>query len=234
MSQEEPIEPGSLWANVVGGSPDEEHARPNMGEFQQIGRFESWHLRLRVLPERVDWFLSVAPQQPSEDVPDAFLSADLDDGLESLSKLVGGWLDLCSGAHRLALGGVLLQPVQDRQSGYERLSKYLHSVKIDPENTSDFLYQINRSRDSATIPTVKLNRLTKWSVAVQFVGSINVGRGGAIGGVSTRDVSAACRLELDINTAPTDQDQLPKTELIQIFQELITLSKEIAVDGDVP
>lgn len=130
LSQEEQIEVTPLWANVVGGSPDEEHARPNMGEFRQIGKFEDWQIQLGVLPDRVDWILGIAPEQPSENIPDQFLTADFDAGLESLSKIVSAWLGICSGAQRLALGVVLLQPVEDRRSGYERLSNVINSWKI--------------------------------------------------------------------------------------------------------
>jgi hypothetical protein len=44
----------------------------------------------------------------------------------------------------------------------------------------------------------------------------------------------ACRLELDINTPQSFQNELPYDQLNNIFQELVDLGREIATEGDIP
>jgi hypothetical protein len=44
----------------------------------------------------------------------------------------------------------------------------------------------------------------------------------------------ACCIELDINTSPDYQEDLPKEKLPQIFRELVDLGKEIVKEGDIP
>src|SRR5208282_50763 len=68
-------------------------------------------------------------------------------------------------AIRLAYGAILLQPVDNRETGYLRLGELASAVKIDPKS-EDFFYQINRPRESTTLKNMRLNRLSKWSVAL--------------------------------------------------------------------
>jgi hypothetical protein len=44
----------------------------------------------------------------------------------------------------------------------------------------------------------------------------------------------ACRLELDINTVPDFQGELPRESFGQLLGELTELGQEIAQKGDIP
>ena len=132
-----------------------------------------------------------------------------------------------------AFGAVLLRPVENRQAGYQQIAAYLPHVQLDPEGASDFLYQINRPRNSNSgIPDLRINRLSKWSIAASMESTFSFGSTSAAHFPGPRHF--ACRLELDINTVPDFRDELAREQLPQIFQELVDLGKEIAKAGDIP
>ncbi len=51
--------------------------------------------------------------------------------------------------------------------------------------------------------------------------------------METAEPLVACRLELDINTAPEFKSALKKTMLSKLFDELVELGMEIAHKGDI-
>ena len=51
----------------------------------------------------------------------------------------------------------------DLVEGYEALASLLPTIRVDPANSEDMFWQINRPRRSKVI-TRKINRLSKWSV----------------------------------------------------------------------
>ncbi len=105
-------------------------------------------------------------------------------------------------------------------------------VVIDPDGSSDLFYQINRPRPSATpIEGLRINRLTKWSVQIAQRLTVTLGPDGVV--ARTIGEEQACRLELDINTAPTFSGMLPVEHLEQLLREMIDLGREIAQQGDV-
>lgn len=221
---------------MVGYDPDEEHKRAREGESQHVGKFDGWQLRLIVRPGRVDWFLDADNREAVENPESLLLSGGpFDTALEPLSKLADKWLGMRPAVSRLAFGVILIQPVNDPRFGYMKISEYLPNVQIDPDNSSDFFYQINRPRDSAKIPGLRINRLTKWSVITTGTANINLAlQGKTKARVISDHESHFCRAELDINTAADFQGELRSSELVTIFEELIDLSKEIAEEGDIP
>ena len=134
----------------------------------------------------------------------------------------------------MAFGVVLLSPMDSRVLGYRQLAAYLPAVNIDPDHSTDFFYQINRARDSATgITNLRINRLSKWSVA-------QISTAGLVlepTRILYHDVPQgylACRLELDINTAAERREPLPRETVSNVWQELLNLGREIVIDGDQP
>jgi hypothetical protein len=135
---------------------------------------------------------------------------------------------------RLAFGAVIVYPVQDRETGYQVLNPYLPSVDVDPDGAFDFLYQINRPRDSSTgIESLRVNRLSRWSVVQQVYTTFELGaRPGRVLALSPQQL--ACRLELDINTTSDFSGILPADKLPDLFQELVDLGEEIIAKGELP
>ena len=128
---------------------------------------------------------------------------------------------------RLAFGTTLLNPVADRQTGYEILNHYLPDVQVDL-SSHDFLYQINRRRPSTVVDNLLLNRLSKWHT--QRVQGLVIGADGTL--IRQPD-TFACRLELDINSVPSGET-LPSEHLPHLFTELVTLASDLTRDGDTP
>lgn len=153
------------WADLVGEPPEAKISRPRKGGQQEEGIFEGRKLVLVVEPSRIDWLLIPADHQDGEmgDIPTI---GSFPEALDAFSQLMLRWFALgtCPPVRRLAFGAILLQPVEDRQTGYRQISAYLPSVRLDPEGSSDFSYQINRPRDSTSgISGLRINRLSKWS-----------------------------------------------------------------------
>jgi hypothetical protein len=228
-----PVEPSVWWDEVVGVPPETVVARPKVGQFQARGDFEGRQLILQVQPGRVEWILG--PLAKAADDEESVLPSlgPFPEVLQSLSKVVVPWLPQAPALQRFAFGAIVMQPVNTVHAGYALLQKYLGSyVRLDPES-SDFFYQINRRRPSRTIAALHLNRLTKWSVQTVRRMTMTLG---AEGGAVTRALGedAACRLELDINTAPDFAGVLPAEQLTALLKELTDLGREIAQRGDIP
>lgn len=227
------VEP-TWWADLAGEPPEAKSSRPRKGVQQEEGVFEGRKLVLVVEPTRIDWlFTPFDPQEREFDVVPTIGS--FPESLDAFSQLMLRWFELgtCPSVQRLAFGAILLQPVEDRQTGYQQISAYLSSVRLDPEGSSDFSYQINRPRDSTSgIPGLRINRLSKWSVAAWKTGQFSV-RPTAVQHFLGQ-AYFACRLEMDINTVPDFQDELSREQLPQVFQGLVDLGREIVKEGDIP
>lgn len=223
----------SWWKQVVEEEPEQVLTRPRAGQMQQMGVFEGKRLALVAQPGRVDWNLLATMGSPDESVEGLPTLGPFSNTLESFLKVVKRWLDLCPPVIRLAFGAILVRPVADLQSGYTELSQSLPNVVLDPPNSSDFLYQINRPRMSTSGIELKLNRLTKWSV--MQAGFIEFALGADMGAtLASGPRQFACRLELDINTAAASTGEIPKDKIHSVFEELVGLGREIADHGDIP
>jgi hypothetical protein len=133
---------------------------------------------------------------------------------------------------RLAFGPSLFQPVSDRKEGYRKLSTYLDVLK-DPENSSDFFYQINRPRTSEIIPGgIIINRLSKWSVAAYEFVAVQIKPD--LKAMPVASMRHAIRLELDINTSQDIKTPFNRDNLQYIFDKLVDYAVEISEKGDVP
>lgn len=217
------------WQDLVGEEPENRNLRPKERFQRDEGRFDGFKLTLGNRPIRIDWVAS-----PS-DVRDEFWIGPFQDSLEPFLELMSRWFRISPPIRRLAFGAVLMQPVDDLRTGYELIAKYLPNITLDPDGSSDFSYQINRRRDSLTgIEGLRINRLSKWSVAKRGTTRIALSPKEARASFFPTSETYACRLELDINTTPDYQADLPHDQLAAIFQELVDLGKEIAIEGDIP
>ncbi len=230
---ESPVESKEInwWQDIVGELPDSSTFHPKTGELREMGPFDSFNLSVIVNSDRIDWqFLQ--NQSSVNEIPTI---GDFDEILIQFKKLMSEWLKSYSPKlKRVAFGTVLLLPVNDRKQGYEKLSNYLKKVEIDTENSSDFSYQINRVRNSESgVKNLRINRLSKWSVAV-FVNTIfNLHSGIRTSEQILMPGTHACRLEIDINTIAEYPDSLPKNKLGVVFNELVNFGREIVEKGDI-
>ena len=198
------------------------------------GPFEDARLTLAIQADRIDWQLMLNKEKVN--VGELPTIGSFSECTEQFSDLMMRWFGLvsCPELERLAFGSVLSLRVNNRSEGYRQLSAYL-PFDIETENSSDFLYQINRPRESATgITGLRINRLSRWSVSTTFWSKTRMFLGLSTMTQFPGPQIIACRLELDTNTVPNPDLRLARGQLPGILQEFIQLADEIVREGDIP
>lgn len=229
-----PLNDINWWSELMGEPAETKTVQSKLDRHTEQGLFLGAKLVNQVHPNRIDWLIQLTDQESGAiafPTIGPFLEV-----IEPFIELMLRWfkLNTCPELKRLAFGPILLYPVDSRVAGYRQLSVYLPSIKLDSEGSSDFLYQINRIRNSTSkIDGLKINRLSKWSVSAIQRMDFSVGKESDLS-VTKRQAHYACRLDLDINTAAEFSGPLPKKQLSLIFQELVDRAKEIALEGDIP
>ncbi len=220
------------WNDILGRPGETQTSKASKGEYLEEGPFESGKLTLKVHPNRIDWFFAPATEEREDDQTWPIIGTFLR-SLQAFQQPMILWLNhqTCPPIQRFAFGAVLIQPVDGRSAGYEILRQYLTHVRLDPEGSSDFSYQINRPIPSTSgITGLQINRLTKWSVASRRLLTVEprtmVSR--------TLQEQFATRLELDINTAQEFEGQLTADIRPRILNELIDLGREFSNSGETP
>jgi hypothetical protein len=213
------------WQDLVGSSPENTITRQKEQIQQQEGPFENGRLALTTLINRIDWIFTISLDKET--------LGPFSKSIDTFTKLMDRWLPSCPPMSRLAFGAILLKPVQNRSTGYKWLIPFLPNLKIDPDGSTDLLYQINRSRGSGTdVPGLRINRLSKWSVRVHVL--VQLTPAPTIVNENVGQQSPAAQLELDINTSPELKGTLPPEMVIAVYHELVDMGREIASKGDVP
>jgi len=222
------LDKSNWFKDLAGVEPETRIDRPTLDQIQHIGTYRDFGLVLGSQASRVDWFLGSRPVEGL--LPEKF-AGPAPETLSVFSELIQSWLERNLRVNRIAFGAVLHELADNRLEAYRRLAKYLPTVQIDPEHSSDFLYQINRPRMSKVLPELSLNRLAKWSAAtfklLQFELMPN-----SMPTVS--DGTVSCRFELDVNSSPEWGAVLPHESLGSLFRELSDLAVELAANGDKP
>jgi hypothetical protein len=219
------------WKKITGEFPDRKTSEPKTGIQQEEGRFRNeqadGQLVLTIQPTRVDWQLVPIVDISDSDFPTLGLFTE---SVDSFLKLMIRWLEEAPPTQRLAFGAVLIKPVNSSKEGYEWVSAYL-PFNLD-ENSSDFLYQINRPRKSASAddPDLLINRLSKWGVSLLTSFAFDPSK---LEQYVTQPPRFSVRLELDISTTPNLSREVGLEKLSRVFQELVELGKEIASKGDI-
>ena len=218
------------WENVM-GSPPESVTRPPQMPHRVIeeGPWENSRLQVEGQQGQIDWrTFSRTPGPGGPMVIGRFVEV-----ADPFFALMTRWLaNSCPPVNRIAFGANLLMSEAPLADISRQLDTMLPSVTVDADGTRDFMYRINRRRQSNADPSLQFNRLATWS-AMQSVGlEIAIGPGGATLR-STREVSF-CRLELDINTVPVEQRTIPPDTVPAVFRELLDAAREIADQGDIP
>lgn len=219
---------GAWWDQLMPEPPESINSRPKEGITEEKGPFENGKLIITTQPNRIDFRFTVDFEKP-EGMPNLGSFCNSEYGF---FKIVKKWLTICNEIKRLAFGTTLLYPVSNKEEGYRLISVYLPYVQLDPINSSDFLYQINRPYESKVYPPIIINRLSKWSIARYKLFKMELSGGEKMQPTFFQD-SYACRLELDINNSPEGVDELPKEKLVPIFDELYSLANEISLNGDI-
>lgn len=223
----------NLWQQVVGNEPESSVSNRPLGIQAYSGRHADMALVLQIqhgaTQGRIDWISSIFPG-----TADGAATVSLPRMSEQFFALMGRWLERCPPTNRLAVGAALVMRITTPAEGHEILSRYLN-FDIDAGVSSDFHYQANRQRPSVTVPTISINRLTKWSVVQMILQTISITGQGAAIAPAQQQQEYFCRLELDINTVPLPDNQLlPGGRLLDLWHEMVEIGTQIVQDGDVP
>lgn len=213
-----------LWASITGAQPEIDEYRSREAVRRQVGPFnEDALLEVQSAPVRQD--LLVIPK-PNDANP-VFEFGRLVDTIPRFTAAIRPWLErLDEELLRVAFGVVAIWPAPDKDAAYYQLQTLLPSVKIDPINSTDFFYQINRPRSSVIDPGLKLNCLSKWNAVVfrTFV----PGQPAAIPNIDRYH----SRCELDVNTTAERTGHLEKDKIVAILDELTAITLSIAEKGE--
>jgi hypothetical protein len=223
--------PETWWESILAGPPEQTSSDARTGSTQLNGVFGPGKLVLKLQPGRIDWLFTPPDMAPGA-LPDEFPKiGPVTETLRMFSDVAERWLgrDDLPDLARIAFGTVLTHNEADHGSGYTRLPDYL-PVRVDP-SSSDFSFQINVPVNAHTrIDGLRINRLSKWSVAAFNRISLRVD-GTRVAPAATQPTAYALRAELDINTAPEIPGALPRERLIELYRELVALGQEIATEG---
>jgi hypothetical protein len=213
------------WSALTGSDPESISSRAGLGVHTATGTFSDMNLTLNLAPGRVDWFFYGTPSEDSlAPTIGSFSKATV-----RFDEVLPLWLDKnVVSIQRLALGVIARMPVDDKVSGYRRMAALLPSVNIDPTNSSELIYQINRPRVSNGTNKLTINRLSKWSVVLLATTQIS-----GHGTNAAMPVATFGRVELDMNTDPQFKGALGNNSAL-ILRELEVLAGEILENGDLP
>lgn len=224
------IKDNSWWTDTMGGDPENSSYRMSpIPTREEEGYIDELIIHLKIEPNRADWLLLSPSAQEIDEFPNL---GDSSQAIAAFTELANNWfkniidLDIA----RLAFGSRLLRKVKDRIESYKELKKILPNIKIDPEKSSDFLYQINRPRLSSTIDGLYINRVSKWRCMNSKVLSLH------LGSVPQSNIATdiyATNLDLDISTNADRETILPLDTLQGLLKEFINLGEEIAQKGDI-
>ena len=223
------------WESTVGAPPESKNLKPREGGLEVSGPVGTGVLTLRINPFRYDWIYtaSFSLEGPPTDFPTI---GQFPDALAVFLPLMNSWLGTSPETHRIAFGTTVLHPVTDRISGYKLLGQYLPSVILDPENSSEFSYSINRHWKASEFENIHINRISKWAVAhiqpVQISMTMGLGQKTIADSVQGTGLHAM-RVEIDINTDADRQEPLLGSQLQDYFKYLEKLGEEIILKGDV-
>ena len=218
------------WASVAKRNPDGEQVNYQLGVKEQRGIFNDYDLRVHSRADRADWIFTAEQQTPGESQQNTLGS--LPNALIPFLGVVKNWLKVCPTTTRLAFGANLTKQVSDETSGQEEILQFLPYLNLKLTDISDFFFQINRRRKSASSKNMIINRISKWSVIQTSMVTFTVNNTGA--SISTPEQEKYSRkLVLDINTVPSDRN-IPKSDTYHIFKELTECGNEIAAKGDIP
>ena len=225
------------WEDVVAEPPESKTLQVRAGVLQETGPFKGGlcNLSLHCQPQRIDSLFSPILKETQE-LANFPTFSNFPDSVKLFEETLLPWLEQCPPTNRIAIGIVLILAVADRKAGYDLLGQYLPAVKVDSENSRDFSFQINRPRPSQSgISNLQINRLSRWSVARLSGIVVHVISGEPTPRVfESKEGLDACRVELDINTAPISDGAFPKEILSALVKELMDLGVEIATNGDIP
>lgn len=190
-------------------------------DLRQTAMFGAGHLTMNATHTRVDFLWQSLPP-----MVELVRLGDLGEAVPHLLNPIRDFVQSKSWG-RVAFGAVCGAQVTGRSTGYAQLDERLEEVSVNGDDTSDFLYQINRpSRVELTTGSVVLNRLQKWAVArIKFVGP-GADRETGEDSLDIPDVLVA-QVTLDFNTPVESERRLSGAEALAVLDQAVADSVDL-------
>ena len=217
-----------LWERLVGQPPEEIQERPQQGLRSEVGPFGQYHLFVTQQFARLDIVFTMHAQQAAT-LNDFYSIGPYEKDEEVYSPVVRKWLEIAPSLGRLAFAPNLIHRVATQEDGYELLRQILPALPIDPKNSRNFFWQINRPRPSKVLNGVTINRLAKWQMLRRENVQVIPESGGPISSVG--QATFALKLDLDIYTEPFTP--IPSESAQALYDELVATADELMKFGDV-
>ena len=136
----------SLINAITGSEPTEVFERPKTAR-HEVAKGDPGYFFLTQEANRIVLVLGVPAQPATEETSFGSLGSYEKAKKAFFEPAKALIKNQTAGVIRLGFAPTLLVPVADRIEGYQVLSKLLPSVKVDPQNSEDMFWQINRSRN---------------------------------------------------------------------------------------
>ena len=223
----------SWYEKVTGAPPETTEIRRAEGVRVDTGEITGARYTLTATEVRADWNVSFEPG----DEKGLFEGIGSAENLHERIQYFRPWLSELINVNRLALGLVAKIPSKGKVEAYEVLSKLLPAVKLDAENSSEFVYRINRPRRCMVRDLeMHINRLSSWKALQIRRVSHQLVQGSDVANVSSGIISpvglwATC--ELDINTDAARVEKFKSDILWEIQELLVSNALEILDKGDI-
>jgi hypothetical protein len=216
-------EPPNVWKDALNGVPDTDESQPKQLTRVQTGPWRGGSLQITITPATI--FLVASPGLSQEGGPDleAWPAAEV---IREFRELTHPWISSAPlQPKRIGFGLNSLLAADDRRAAYQQLQELIPSVAIDPEETSDLFYQINRPVSSRVSNELLLNRLMKWSAPMFRTLRVQVTAPGNAQ-TTTAPGRTFAGLDNDVNTSAERTTPLDQGSLGAIYDELIDLALE--------
>ena len=221
----------SIWQSATGNEPESINSQPQNRVTRATGRLGENNLLLSTQDERIDWLIRPILDPNQQQVPVPVLRGV--EGTSSfLHKAILNSLQKIPVVMRLAFAPVLVRRVSNPTEGLKQLAVYLPGVDLDSLEARDFVYQINRRRVSTSASHIQINRLARWSTEHIEGVEIAMTPSQQPRVIQTENIFTR-KLNLDINTA-TVKSAMANERIPSLFDELMSLASELAIEGDAP
>jgi len=223
---------GLNWIEQITGSmPDSQNSEPKIIRYEESGKInDNINLIISMQKDRIDFVIAplINTNFSLSDVPNIGLfNSDLNAYIDLILEL---FPKIDFKIKRIAYGAKLFGKVIDKVDGYKKISSYVKDLKIDPINSYDLNYTINKPRqENIENQTMFINRLSKWAVLTRKLFAVHID---SLKEQET-DTLHACSLELDVNTDQNSTQAIEKNMLKKISNKLANLAIEISQSGDI-
>jgi len=224
--------PSGLWEQLMGSAPDSRDEKPKLGVSSERGSSTGNSLILQMQIGRLDWLIMPMTPPPNLHANEVASLLSVNDSIELLDKALLTTFSYTRNPIRLALGVVLFEEGDDQKSCTRRIAEHIPGIRDAIIDTTDLIFQINRTRRSKRVPHVTINRICNWQVANVLGGNIYVTPTQGPQFQSNSPKSLA-KVALDINTVAGQATAISTDNFRKLLGEFVELAHKVAVEGDI-